>query len=219
MTGKNSAIEDGRLNAALAALHSKDVLTQNEGVTAAIQIGSPAVPALLELLDEPGVNRAQVMYALAQIGDRRADKAFVAGLRDSDERVRAYAAQGLVRSGHPDALAASLETLNDAADEMHLDRTPSVASLGGMGLDAVPPLLDLLMDEDEMTRLHSQRALELIVMRRYGFRPGQGFPTREAEEQARAAWRDHGNYDYAANAATRADAVSHLREWFSTLKE
>ena len=219
MSEQKPETEAGRLVGALAALRSADVLTQNEGVAAAIEIGAAAVPRLLALLKESGVNRAQVMYALAQIGDRRAESAFAEGLGDDDERVRAYAAQGLARMGHPRALTACLQTLNDAADQLHLDWTPSVEALSEMGLRAAPALLGLLTTEDEMTRLHCQRALQGVLARRYGFRPGHGYPTPEAAEQACAAWRDFGNYDYAADAATRAGAAARLREWFEAARK
>jgi HEAT repeat protein len=207
--------DDAKLNAALTALRSEDVLTQNEGVSAAIRIGDAAVPGLLSLLEERGINRAQVMYALAQIGDTRAEPAFLAGLRDRDERVRAYSAQGLVRIDHPDAMAACFQTLNDAADELHLDRTPSVEALGMMGLQAVPLLLDALMDNDEMTRLHAQRALELLLSRRHGFHPGQGFPSTEATEGMRTEWQNLGDYDFTADEQHRGDAIAKWRRWLT----
>ena len=214
-----SGIATVTLIAALAALRSDDVLTQNQGVATAIQIGAEAVPGLLSLLDESGVGRAQVMYALAQIGDTRAQQAFTAGLHDSDERVRAYAAQGLVRMGHPDAIAACLRTLNDAGDELHLDRTPAVEALGRMGLRPVPALLDLLMDADRNTRMHAQRALESIAAQRYGFRPGLGFPDPQAEEAMRDEWRANGDYQFDADRKLRAQAVVKWRQWLQTAKE
>ena len=120
---------------------------------------------------------------------------------------------------HPEATSACLQTLNDAADELHNDLTPAVQALGAMGLRAAPPLLDLLTSDDSMTRLHAQRALELIVARQHGFQPGQGFPNPSAAAQAQADWHDHGNYDYTADAAIRATAVLQLRDWFNTLTE
>lgn len=206
------------LAAAIAALNSEDALTQNDGVERAIRIGSPAVPELLQVLGKAVGNRAQVMYALSQIGDTRAASAFLAGLRDEDERVRAYAAQGLTRIGNPTAMAASIQTLNDAADELHLDMTPAVRSLGEMGLKAVPPLLDLLMNVDEMTRLHAQRALEMILSRRHGFIPAQGYSSSKAEEAMRSEWRDHGDYDYSADANARSASVAKWREWLEKAK-
>ena len=219
MPKNNSTTENKKLAAALDALRSDDVMTQNEGVDAAVQIGAAVVPGLLSLLEEREISRAQVMYALAQIGDSRAAQAFLSGIRDADEHVRAYAAQGLVRLGHSDAMTASLQTLNDGADPLHLDRTPSVEALGEMGLKAVPLLLDSLMDRNEMTRLRSQRALELILSRRHGLRPGKGFPSQAAAERMRAEWQANGDYDYAANVQRRGDAVEKWRRWLTNAKE
>jgi HEAT repeat protein len=211
---------DRALTDALAQLRSDDVLVQNEGVAALIGIGAAAVSSLLPLLDEkPAGLRAQVMYALARIAEPETAEAFQRGLKDSDERVRAYAADGLARIGHTDAMAASLQTLNDAPNEAHMDMTPAVYSLGKMGLKAVPELLDLLMSEDESTRLHAQRALEMILNGRHGFQFGQGFPTPEADNQARAEWQANGNYDYAADAASRAASVEKWRSWLATQKQ
>jgi len=218
-TDDDSMSDSKRLTNALDALRSDDLLTQNEGVAAAIQIGATAVPALLALVTERGVNRGQVMYALAEIGDLRAQEAFLAGLEDGDEHARAYAAKGLARIGHPDAMAALLRNLNDAADELHLDRTPSVEALGESGPKAMPLLVDLLMDENEMTRLHSQRALELILSRRYGFRPGQGFPSPAAANKMRVQWQNNGDYDYAAEAPVRNESVAKWRRWLAEAKE
>src|SRR5260370_40540593 len=102
MAESNSTSESKRLTTALNAFRSDNVMIQNEGVAAAIQIGAATVPELLSLMEERGASRAQVMYALAQIGDSRAEQAFLAGLKDGDERVRAHAAQGLVPIGHRD---------------------------------------------------------------------------------------------------------------------
>jgi len=192
------------LSLVAAALHGSDVAAQNEAVAAAIAAGGAAVPTLLSLWDEPGVARSQVMYALERIADARAQGVFEAGLHDSDERVRAYAARGLAGLGHPGALAALLATLNDAADPMHLDRTPSVEALADFGLDAVAPLLERLLDEDPMTRLHAQRALELIVARHLS--PAD-------DEAVRSVWQQHGNYAWDADVERRRAAVASWRTW------
>lgn len=209
--------DNPRLTAALQHLCSKDVLVQNNGVEEVIQIGKPAVSALLKLLQNNNASKAQIIYVLAQIGDALAKSVFIKGLQDGNEKVRAYSAQGLFKINEPEAMQACLQTLNDAADELHNDRTPAVEALGGMGLKATPFLLDLLMSEDEMTRLHSQRALELIIMRHFGFQPGRGFQTKKEEEKADKIWEEHGNYNYNADIITRKMSVSKLRQWFNTL--
>ncbi len=210
---------DPRLEAALQKLRSDDVLQQNEGVTALIQIGKAAVPPLLQYAVDGKASKAQVIYTLAQIKDERASETFIKALTDSNEQVRAYAAEGLANLNHPEALHACLQTIGDAADPLHLDQTPAVAALGKMGSKAVPYLLDLLLDEKEIKRLHAQRALEIIIMRHYNFRQGSGFLTKEGAESARTVWTKHGNYAYNSGGDNRKKAVSKLRQWFNTLAE
>jgi HEAT repeat protein len=208
-----------RLDAALAALRSRDALVRNDGVDAAVGLGALAVPALLRLVGEPAAARAQVMYALAEIADARARPTFAAALDDADEFVRAHAASGLARLGDPQALAACLRTIDDGADPMHLDRTPAVDALGAMGLTAVPALLDLLMADGETTRLHAQRALEAVLQQRHGLAAGAGKPSRVAEAATRDEWRANGDYDYAGDAASRAAAQAAWRAWLKTARE
>jgi hypothetical protein len=201
------------------ALCSADGARQNDGVAAAIGLGAAAVPVLLSLMQEPGVPRAQLVYALSEIGDPRARPAFAAALADADEAVRAYAARGLARLGDAAALDACLAALDDAAGPAHQDRTPAVDALGEMGLAAVPGLLDRLLADSDMTRLHAQRALESVLDRRHGFEPGRGFATPQHEAAARAEWQANGDYDHAASATQRAAAVTLWRRWLETARE
>ncbi len=187
-----------------AALHGTDPKAQNDAVAAAIDAGAEAVPALLLLFAEPEVARHQIVYALERIGDARAVAVFEAGLDDTDERVRAYAARGLAGIGHPGALAALLAKLNDAADPLHLDRTPAVDALAGFGLDAVGPLLERMLDDDAMTRLHAQRALQLIVAQRL-----RGV----SAETLRTTWQQRGDYAWDAHPGPRRAAVEAWRTW------
>jgi len=200
------------------ALRSADVNTQNDGVSAAISLGAAAVPVLLSLLNEPGVARAQVIYALAEIADPHARPAFTAGMADADERVRAQSARGLARIGDPSAVAVCLQALNDAPDELHNDQTPAVQALGNLGLAAVPGLLDHMASHDAMTRLRAQRAFELVIARRHGFQPGRGIPTAQAEAAMRAEWSAHGDYAHDASAARRAKAIQQWRQWLQTAR-
>jgi hypothetical protein len=61
--------------------------------------------------------------------------------------------------------------------------------------------------------------LEGVLKRRHGFIPGQGFPSREAEEAWRIDWRRTGEYDYATAAPSRAAAVAKWRRWLAAQKE
>jgi HEAT repeat protein len=218
MSEKETTKVGNNVATAIAAINSDDVLTQNAGVQAAIRIGAAAVPELLRVLQQGGNQRMQAMYALAKIGDARAGAAFKSGLSDGDESVRAYAARGLAAIGDPQAQAAALATLNDAPDELHLDSTPSVATLGAMGPKVVPAVLELLMSEDEMTRLRAQRVLERIVAAHHGMGEGKGLPSAAAEQAMRSEWSANGNYDYSAPADTRRASVEKWRRWITKVK-
>lgn len=159
--------------------------------------------------------RADAMDRLAGMAAAEAAPYFQQGLSDPDERVRSHAARGLVRLGHVAALSACLRTIDDNPDLLHLDLTPSVHALGDMGLAAVGPLLDLMLRGERDTRMHAQRALELIVARRSGFRPGQGFPDAKAERAARKVWTDNGGYDFSADSADRDASVVLWRRWLA----
>jgi hypothetical protein len=106
----------------------------------------------------------------------------------------------------------AIEALDEGADPMHLDQTPAVRELAGMGLRAVEPLTIPLLSDDQDTRLHAQRAWEGIVYARHGFVSGQGFPDDDAEEAAGAVLREVG-YSFQDRPAEREAAVQRLREW------
>ncbi len=200
-------------------MRSTKTLIQNEGIEQTVQLGTIAVPELLKLFKAPRTNHAQVMFALSQIADKQAASAFTKGLSHHNEWVRSYAAQGLSRINDPKAMSACLQTINDGADELHLDTTPSVITLAEMGLSVVTPLLALMMDNNKITRLHAQRSLELFINRRHGFSLGQGFPSQKDEAAARAEWQANGNYDYSANEATREAAIVKWQQWLNAVTE
>lgn len=131
-------------------------------------------------------------------------------LDDPDEAVRARAAAALHAMEHPGALAACLRTIDDAADPLHADRTPSVQCLIELGPPALPALLDLLGAGDRMTRLHAQRAVEGITRRMHGF-DGRAWTGGTAE--AWIAWWTSIGYENDADDAARAAGVQRLRAW------
>jgi hypothetical protein len=111
-----------------------------------------------------------------------------------------------------DDVQRAIAALDESADPMHLDLTPAVQALAGMGLRAVQPLTGPLLSEQQETRLHAQRAWEGIVYARHGFAGGQGFPDSDAEAAAVADLRAVG-YSFVDAPPAREPAVGRLREW------
>lgn len=117
-------------------------------------------------------------------------------LDDPDEDVRAQAALRLAELADPYALEALIRTLDDGAGPNHVDMTPAVSALGAMGDRALPALIPPLSAEDELTRLHAQRALEGVLEQR-------------ADPRAEMAAI---GYRYDAVPDARAAAVARLRQ-------
>jgi HEAT repeat protein len=204
------------LEAELEKLGSPDPLRRNEAVEALAAIGRRAVPGVRRLAASPDAGvRAAALDTLGRIGDPGAAATLQDGLADGDEQVRAQAARGLAAIGHPAALDALLRTLDDDSDPMHVDHTPAVLALGGMGLDAVEPLLERMERGGDLTRLHAQRALQAIVGRRHGFAPETGRADAPARERAGDLWAENGGYLYDAPQAERRASVAKWRAWLA----
>src|SRR6266568_4210462 len=111
------------------------------------------------------------------------------------------------------------EILNSALAKLRSDdvlvQNEGVAAVIHIGMAAIPAVLPLL--ESDMSEQRAQAMYALA--QRHGFYPGQGFPTPEAEEQARAEWKDNGGYDYSADAATRAASVAKWQRWLETAEK
>jgi len=99
-----------------------------------------------------------------------------------------------------------------------LNQLASVHALGEMGIEAIAPLLELMSSGKRDTRMHAQRALEMIVARRFGFRPGRGFPDVNAESAARRVWVDNGGYEFSANAGDRNASIVLWRRWLANVR-
>ncbi|MGE3510423.1 MAG: hypothetical protein AB7N65_16255 [Vicinamibacterales bacterium] len=134
----------------------------------------------------------------------------LADLDSADEHVRSNAAVALARLRHPHALDACVRTLDDAEEIAHADSTPSVYCLGEMGLPAIAALLDRLVVDAPMTRLHAQRAVEAASRRVFGF-DGRRWPDGAYRDWA--GWWSGIGYRYDATENERDAAVERLRAW------
>jgi hypothetical protein len=142
------------------------------------------------------------------------DASTLAKLDDPDEQVRVKAAQALHTRKHPSALEACVRTIDDGADELHMDRTPAVRCLVEIGEPALAPLFDLLLAPRELTRLRALRAIEGITVALPEFQA----PDQQAREASWRAWWQTIGYAYNAEPAPRQDAVARLRAWVAARK-
>ena len=84
--------------ALLTKLTDKDGLVRKPARDALVEIGSPAVPGLIELLKDKRTHvRWEAAKALSEIADPLAAPALVEALEDNDPGIRWLGAEGLIR--------------------------------------------------------------------------------------------------------------------------
>lgn len=112
-----------------------------------------------------------------------------------------------------DEIESLVRTINDNADRLHLDSTPSVQRLIDLGLPAAKAILDLLDAPELQTRMRAQRVLEGVVMRHHGWKEGQGYPDDKGQEKTKALLQANLNYQADAPPAERKKAIEEWRRW------
>jgi HEAT repeat protein len=122
---------------------------RNSAVEALVEIGEPAVGALVETLGSHDVDvRKFAVDALAGVGSRSALDALLATLDDSDPNVRAAAADALGMVGEPESAEALLALAVDETQD-HLVRFSALRALAR--LDVAVPASDLAPALDQST--------------------------------------------------------------------
>jgi HEAT repeat protein len=111
-----------------------------------VKLGSPAVPALMRLLeDEDGELRVVVAELLGEIADPSAVPGLIAALGDRAPAVRAQAAGALARVGDRRALPALMKAVGDTAPGV---REAVLASLGHFSEPSACDLLVKALDDE-----------------------------------------------------------------------
>ena len=104
----------------IAELNGKDGLKRKQARQELIAMGSEAVPALMDVLENGSVHaRWESAKALQAVASPEAAPALVAALEDQVFSVRWLAAKGLIKIGRP-ALLPLLEALIEHKDEIWL---------------------------------------------------------------------------------------------------
>ncbi len=112
----------------------------------------------------------------------------------------------------PSVLSELLRTFDEQPSPLHVDVTPSVLALIDLGLAGAEAVLDRLNAPDRLTRLRAERVVEAVLAQRFGWIAGVGYPSAEAEQQARAIAESIG-YDVDASEPERLAAIERWRAW------
>lgn len=115
-----SSVDPATINDLMTTLASKDGLARQRAREFLIEVGKPAVPALMEALTSPNQQlRWEAAKALSEIGDPRSAPALVTASEDNDPGIRWMAAEGLIKIGRP-GLAPLLEALVEHSNSVRL---------------------------------------------------------------------------------------------------
>ncbi len=184
-------------------LSSDDAEMRSLALGELITRGEPAIPALLKALhsDDKEV-RALAAEGLASIADPSTADDLAAALKDKDGGVRSQAAVGLTRMDDPRGFPALVETINDAPDVLHSDRSLSVNELSRQGPKALPFVVPLLKSHDEATRWKAYTIIQQVVS-------GMKYPERTWDKLNELL----GGYDPSGPASERDRAAAKWAEW------
>ncbi len=116
----------------IATLHDPDKGVRTMAVQALVELGTPAVDPLLDLLDDRHwVVRYRAAEALGLIGDQRAVKPLVDMLADEKDHVRYMAAKGLGRIGGPEEVDSLINALFDCNEFVRRSAATALGAIGG----------------------------------------------------------------------------------------
>lgn len=142
------------------ALYQKCKTCQVMAAYALRKIGEPAIEPLLEVLDHcPASVRQKLMWVLYSIGGDAVFNTLVAHLKDSDRKVRRYAAWGLGHMKKVDAIQALVMALDDPFEKMRFDAGMALVKIGGQAVDA---LLEALYHGKSRTRSQAAAILSWL---------------------------------------------------------
>jgi len=116
----NTFRESSDIKELIATLQNPDGFIRQEARTRLVEIGSPAVPALVEALEQlTGWGRWEAAKALSDIQAPQSAATLVAALEDENGSVRWLAVEGLIGIGRA-ALPPLLEVLTQRAGSVYL---------------------------------------------------------------------------------------------------
>lgn len=105
--------------------------------------------------------------------------------------------------------------LDENPDILHADYTPAVHELIAIGRPTIAPALDLMLSDNEFTRMHAQRVIEGVTLREHRFVFGQGWTRPTGAAEWKQFWTRLGDLNDRASAEARRASVAKWRVWLS----
>ena len=151
-------------------LAEKDARWRANATQALAAIGEPAVPILLETLNNPDeLVRMAAVHSLGQIkGDNRIIPALILALSDPEWIVRDAAALGLGDLQAVEAIPALVIALSDPEYGVRWSAALALGYIGSPARDAVPALIQALSDPEQVVRQSAADALRSITGQDFG---------------------------------------------------
>jgi HEAT repeat protein len=147
------------LQSLLHDLVSGDEARAEDAVTALVELGQDAIPALLDLTHSPDVDaRWWALRTLAQSPLSQTEW-LVPFLNDPAPEVRQCAALGLAGKPNESATQPLLQALSDGDSMVNSLAVNALVKIGGA---AVPFLIEVVKDGKQSARIHALRALAEI---------------------------------------------------------
>jgi HEAT repeat protein len=155
---------DARIAPIIEKLIDNNARVRLEAHDALVSIGSPAVPALIEVLKNPDCNiRWRAAWVLGDMASEAnaAVGALAEALQDEDAQVRMYAALALGEIGKAAKLAVPplMAALQDREEYVRIYAASALRRLGTEAKVAVPSLMNALKDKNPRVRKNAALAL------------------------------------------------------------
>ncbi|MFN6571135.1 HEAT repeat domain-containing protein [Dendronalium sp. ChiSLP03b] len=156
--------DDTKISPIVEKLIDNNARVRLEAHDALVSIGSPAVPALIDVLKNPDFNiRWRAAWVLGDMASEAnlAVGALAEALQDEDAQVRMYAALALGEIGKAakPAVPTLMAALQDKEEYVRIYAAAALRRLGGEAKVAVPSLMNALKDKNPRVRKNAALAL------------------------------------------------------------
>jgi GTPase SAR1 family protein len=158
---------DSQVAPLIERLNNRDVRIRREAIDGLVEIGSPALPALITAIQsEDRTLRLNVASVFGDLGAEAvaAVPVLTTALQDPDEQVRLYAtwALGNIGVGAKAAVPALLEALHDRSQYVRIYAPSALRRIGVDAKVGVPALVTALGDSSARVRFNAANALGIM---------------------------------------------------------